>query len=205
MCIDRAGISGADGETHQGVFDLSFLTPIPNLTIAVPKDVKEFEEMIKLSANFNAPLVIRYPREGKIIFESEGSVEVGKWEYLRKRNGDVVIIACGERALRRAISAADRANAQGKECSVINARFVKPMDTELLQSLKESTIITVEDNMLIGGLGSLINNFYSESGKRVKNFAYVDEFIPQGGVDDLMNEYGLNEEDIFEYIINENR
>jgi 1-deoxy-D-xylulose-5-phosphate synthase len=204
ICVDRAGISGADGETHQGVFDLSFLTPIPNLTIAVPKDVNEFKDMIMLSAQFDAPLVIRYPRDGKIIFETNNPLVVGKWEYLLKRKGKVVIIACGERSLTRSLNVAEKAEKSGVQCSVINARFVKPLDTQLLNSLEEKTIVTVEDNMLIGGLGSLINDFYAGSGKIIKNFAYSDEFIPQGGVDDLMNEHGLNDKDIYEFIINEN-
>ena len=182
LCIDRAGISGADGETHQGVFDLSFLSFIPNLTIAVPKDIKEFEKMLEFSANFNAPLAIRYPREGKRIFEVQSEIVAGKWEKLIKADGKYVIIACGERAVTLGIAAAEALAADGIAVSVINARFVKPLDSALLDSLKEKFIITVEDNMLLGGFGSLIDVYFSGDKKLIKNFAYADGFIPHGGV-----------------------
>ena len=204
LCIDRAGISGADGETHQGVFDLSFLTAIPNITIAVPKDVKEFKAMLEFSATFNAPLAIRYPREGRRIFKQHSEIVAGKWEVLR--NGtDFVILACGERAITLSLAAAQRLGNDGIETKVINARFVKPLDMEILENISEKHIITVEDNILIGGFGSLINNYFSESHKTIKNFAYDDKFIFQGGVNELMTEKGISCEAIVDYIKNEIR
>lgn len=200
LCIDRAGISGADGETHQGVFDLSFLNFIPNLTVAVPKDTKEFEKMLEFSANFNAPLAIRYPRAGKRIFDIQSEIVLGKWEKLIDANGKYVIIACGERAVTLGIVAAETLSASGIAVSVINARFVKPLDTEILDNLKETHIITVEDNMLLGGFGSLIDVYFSESDKKVKNFAYGDGFIPHGGVNELMDEFGVSSGAIVDYI-----
>ena len=205
LCIDRAGISGSDGETHQGVFDLSFLTPVPNLTIAVPKDVKEFEAMLNFSTHFNAPLAIRYPREGKRIFKTQSEIVHGKWEILIKAKSRAVIIACGERAITLALSASQTLKDNNIEVSVINARFVKPLDNEMLDGLKEKYIITVEDNMLTGGLGSLINSYFSGGNKIIRNFAYGDEFIPQGGVGELMAERGLSSEAIVNYIKNEIR
>ncbi len=200
LCIDRAGISGADGETHQGVFDLSFLNFIPNLTVAVPKDIKEFEKMLEFSANFNAPLAIRYPRAGKRIFDIQSEIVLGKWEKLIDANGKYVIIACGERAVTLGIVAAETLSASGIAVSVINARFVKPLDTEILDNLKETHIITVEDNMLLGGFGSLVDVYFSESDKKVKNFAYGDGFIPHGGVNELMDEFGVSSGAIVDYI-----
>ncbi len=200
LCIDRAGISGADGETHQGVFDLSFLSFIPNLTIAVPKDIKEFEKMLEFSANFNAPLAIRYPREGKRIFEVQSEIVAGKWEKLIEADGKYVIIACGERAVTLGIASAEALAADGIAVSVINARFVKPLDSALLDSLKEKFIITVEDNMLLGGFGSLIDVYFSGGKKLIKNFAYADGFIPHGGVTELMTEFGVSGEAIVNYI-----
>ncbi len=205
LCIDRAGISGSDGETHQGVFDLSFLSFIPNLTIAVPKDIKEFEEMLKFSAKFEHPLAIRYPREGKRVFQRQSKIVCGKWEYLNGNDGKYAIIASGERAVTLALAAAQILEKDSIKVTVINARFVKPLDEKMLNELQSKRIITVEDNMLLGGLGSLINNYYAEQKVAVKNFAYGDKFIPQGGVDELMTDGGVSCQAIVEYIKNENR
>ena len=205
ICIDRAGISGSDGETHQGVFDLSFLSFIPNLTVAVPKDVNEFKAMLKFSAHFGAPLAIRYPREGKRIFKTQSEIVYGKWEKLKEGSSDFAIIACGERAVTIALAASQSLKEQLIDVSVINARFVKPLDTQMLNELQEKYLITVEDNMLAGGLGSLVNSFYSCANKTIKNFAYDDYFIPQGSIDDLMSERGVCSAAIVEYIKNENR
>ncbi len=206
LCIDRAGISGADGETHQGVFDLSFLSFIPNLTIAVPKDLNEFEKMIEFSEGFNAPLAIRYPREGKRTFGTADKIEYGKWEKLLNGDGKYAVLACGERAITQAYLAAEELKKEGIKISVINARFVKPLDRAMLDGLKEKFVITVEDNMLTGGFGSLVNGYFSGKDKVLKNFAYADGFIPQGGVAELMSERKLSCKDIAEYIkSNENR
>ena len=205
LCIDRAGISGSDGETHQGVFDLSFLSSIPNLTIAVPKDVKEFEAMLKFSASFNAPLAIRYPREGKRVFKKQAEIICGKWERLCGGDGKFAIIACGERAVTISLAAMQCLAEEGINVAVINARFVKPLDCEMLEGLKESHIITVEDNMLIGGLGAMIDAYYAAKNKIIKNFAYGDKFIPQGGVSELMDEFGVSKLAIVGYIKNADR
>lgn len=204
ICIDRAGISGADGETHQGVFDLSFLNLIPNLTIAVPKDVKEFEKMLEFSADFNAPLAIRYPREGKRIFDVHEKIVRGKFEKLCKGDSKYTILACGERAVTRALAAAERLKRDGIEIAVYNSRFVKPLDADTLNSLK-GCVITVEDNALLGGFGSAVAAFYAEKDVKVKIFAYSDRFIPHGGVDELMRSSGVSADLIYEYVKNENR
>lgn len=200
LCIDRAGISGADGETHQGVFDLSFLSIIPNLTIAVPKDVNEFRSMLEFSRSFDYPLAIRYPREGKRVFRQNSPVVDRKWETLCYGDCNTVIIACGERAVTLALAAAQ--SVTDVKIKVINARFVKPLDEDVLNVLKEKYVITVEDNMLIGGFGSLINNFYADKEKIIKNFAYTDNFIRHGGVDELMSEAGVSCSAIVDYIKN---
>ena len=205
LCVDRAGISGADGETHQGVFDLSFLSMIPNLTVAVPKDISEFERMIEWSAGFNAPLAIRYPRAGKRIFKEQSEIVLGKWEKMRTGTGKYAVIACGERALARAEIAAEKLADENILITVINARFVKPLDTEMLDGLEEKFIVTVEDNMLIGGLGSLIDTYYCGKEKIIKNLAYADTFIPQGEVSELMNDFSVTSDNIVEFVkANEN-
>ena len=155
LCIDRAGISGADGETHQGVFDLSFLSLIPGLTIAVPKDADELRAILEWSVNFNGPLAIRYPRAcGNSFGKSE--INGTEWEYLKRAESDTVILACGERAIARSLQALQIAEKGGRTASLINARFIKPLDKKMLSSLGEKRIITVEDNVLIGGFVSLV-------------------------------------------------
>lgn len=203
LCIDRAGISGADGETHQGVFDLSYLSLIPNMAIAVPKDTNELEAMLDFSFGYNGPLAIRYARACSHNFGGGGKIELGKWEIMRRGDGKIAMLACGERAIARAIAAADDAERKcGVRPAVINARFVKPLDSTVLNSLSEESIITIEDNALIGGFGSLIAEYYSESKKRIKAFAYRDKFIEHGGVNELMDENGINVADILSYIEN---
>lgn len=203
FCIDRAGISGADGETHQGVFDLSYLSMIPNLAIASPKDTEELKEMIEFSATYPHPLAIRYPRAGKIIFEQKREpIKVGKWEYLHKaESSSVTVLATGERCLIIAMNILQNLQKQGKEFNVVNARFVKPLDESLLNTLK-GHVITMEDNVLLGGFGSLVNNVLiaKNSDASIKNYAYRDVFIPQGNVADLQRDYGVSCQEIEEYI-----
>lgn len=204
MCIDRAGVSGADGETHQGVFDLSFLNLIPNLTIAVPKDVHEFREMLKFSPKFEHPLAIRYPRSGVNKQSNALAIESTTWEQLESGDGDFVIIACGERAISMAYYVRHSIENIGKKVAIINARFIKPLDFDTLKSIKENNIITIEDNVLIGGLGAQIAQYYACHDKKVKNFAFEDKFLPHAKPYELMDEYGLNVVDVINYIKNEN-
>ena len=196
FCIDRAGISGADGETHQGVFDLSYLSLIPNLTIAVPKDTDELVKMLEFSVKYAHPLAIRYPRAGKVLFAGENvPIQVGKWEYLhREQNAKVTVLATGERSLIIAMKVLQNLQKQGKAFNVVNARFVKPLDKELLRNDTAKHIITIEDNVLLGGFGQMVSGYVmqEELSKTVKNFAYRDEFIPQGRISDLQSEYGVD-------------
>ena len=203
FCIDRAGISGADGETHQGVFDLSYLSLIPNLTIAVPKDTEELKRMLEFSVSYDKPLAIRYPRAGKVLFDTPNTpIEVGKWEYLRKNDSKVTVLATGERSLIIAMKVLKNLEEQGKSFALINARFVKPLDLETLQNIQSEYIVTIEDNVLLGGFGSLVNNEIMRMQKpcKVKNFAYRDEFIPQGTIADLQRDYGVSCQEIQNYI-----
>ena len=206
FCIDRAGISGADGETHQGVFDLSYLSLIPNLTIAVPKDTEELRKMLEFSATYKHPLAIRYPRAGNVLFEGDGkALEVGKWEYLHKttqNNAKVTVLATGERCNIIAMKILQAIQAEGLDFDLVNARFVKPLDEELLNNLQSEYVITLEDNVQLGGFGSIISMKVNELGKdiKVKTFAYRDEFIPQGCIASLQSEYGVNCKTIEEFI-----
>ena len=207
FCIDRAGISGADGETHQGVFDLSYLSLIPNLAIVAPKDTEELNAMLKFSETYTHPLAIRYPRAGRVVFENNKQpIEVGKWEYLHRenaqKNAKVTVLAVGERCLIIAMKVLQNLQKQGKTFDVVNARFVKPLDMEMLERLSDCNIVTIEDNVLLGGFGSMVNNALIQLGKisTIKNFAYRDEFIMQGKIADLQREYGVDCQEIEAYI-----
>ncbi len=194
FCIDRAGITGKDGETHQGVFDLSYLSFIPNLVVAIPKDIGEFRAMLRMSVDCPSPLAIRYPREGT---DSDcKSVEIGKFEVLHSTLSNIVLIAAGERCITLARKVLKRANGEGIDATLINARFLKPLDSELLNGLNANYIITLEDNAAIGGLGDAIDRFYLNSGKTIRNFGLKEAFIPHGEVCSLAEEYGLNTEQI---------
>lgn len=220
FCIDRAGISGADGETHQGVFDLSYLSMIPNLTIVSPKDTEEFRLFLQWSAKYNHPLAIRYPRCGKVLFPSieqdrflfsrTEKIEQGTWEYLvRNKESKVTLLATGERCLIIAMKVVKSLEEQGLEpfVNIVNARFVKPLDYDLLEQL-EGAVITIEDNVFIGGFGAMVEHVLltqdenKEAAKRrkFKAFAYKDCFIPQGSVWTLQREYGVSCAEIEKYV-----
>ncbi len=195
FCIDRAGATGADGETHQGIFDLSYLSFIPNLAIGIPKNIAEFRKMLSFSVGYMHPLAIRYPREG-----TEGeciSFEFGKFEVLHSTMSDIVILAAGERCLKLAEEVRDGLIAQcNVDCSIVNARFLKPLDEELLSSRRESLIVTIEDNVRTGGLGEKIASFYRNSGRTVLSFGYDEKLLPHAEVSSLMEKYGLGVQNI---------
>ena len=204
FCIDRAGISGPDGETHQGVFDLSYLSLIPNLTICAPKDTEEFKAFLKFSANFEHPLAIRYPRNGLIKFNGTNEkIALGKWEYLKNSSSNATIIAEGERCLTIAMQIAESLKNKGISVDVINARFIKPLDDDMLLKLKSEYIVTIEDNVFLGGLGAMIDGWFVQHNIRrtIKNFAYEDKFIPHGSVASLQKRFGVNKDEIESYLV----
>ena len=201
MCVDRAGIVGNDGETHQGIFDLSFFSIIPNLTIMAPKDFKELENMLEYAINLNKPVVIRYPRgtEGKIKFDIHENIDNQKIEII-KAGTDISIIAIGK-MVEKAVEVANILEKQGKSVEVINVRFLKPLDkVGILDSIRKTKkVITIEDNILKGGLGSSIEELIIEEGLEgieFKEFGYPDEFIKHGSVQDIESKYGLTAEQI---------
>ncbi len=208
FCIDRAGISGPDGETHQGVFDISYLSLIPNLAIIAPKDTEELKTALKFSATYAHPLAIRYPRAGCVLFQSECAMPFtfGKWEFLHKcktqQKGKLAVLAVGERCLLTATDILKRVSAQNLDFDIVNARFVKPLDEELLNNGDYDYIVTIEDNMKNGGFGQMVSVAMAEIKKScfVKIFAYKDAFIPQGSVPSLQRQYGVNPDEIEAYI-----
>lgn len=201
MCVDRAGIVGNDGETHQGVFDLSFFSMIPNLTIMAPKDFIELENMLEYAVNLNKPVVIRYPRggEGKTAFDIYENVQTGKAELI-KEGEDISIIAIGK-MVDRACEVLKILEKEDINAEIINARFLKPIDKKTIISsiTKTKRVITIEDNIIKGGLGSQVEDIINEEkleGIHLKKFGYPDEFIKHGSVGEIEKKYGLDAESL---------
>ena len=200
MCVDRAGVVGADGETHQGIFDLSFFSMIPNLTVMAPKDFYELEQMLEFAVNLNKPCVIRYPRGGEEEkIETKEPITLGKAEILQKGN-DLTIVAIG-RMVAKAKKVAQELEKQGKSVEIINARFAKPIDEKLiLDSInKTKKVITIEDNSLSGGFGSHIEDLILRNNiEKVKfrAFGWDDIFVEHGKVEELETLHGLDVENI---------
>lgn len=210
MCVDRAGVVGADGETHQGTLDMAFFRLIPNLTIMAPKDFKELEDMLEFAVKLKKPVVIRYPRGGEdkeIKFEKHDVIKLGKAEILQQienpqlREGNhqaVTIVAIGKMVARAEKKALQIKQEHGIDAEIINARFLKPLDTStILQSIKKTkSVITIEDGTEINGLATAIKELIVDNNLqniKFKSYAYPDEFIQHGTVDELENLYGFNE------------
>ncbi|MBR2710921.1 MAG: 1-deoxy-D-xylulose-5-phosphate synthase [Bacilli bacterium] len=196
MCVDRAGCVGSDGETHQGLFDLSFFKIIPNIVILAPKNFKELELMLEYAIKIKKPIVIRYPRGGeKKNYFTTTPIKFATLEKL-KDGKDISIIAIGN-MVSRAMDVATILEKQNIMCDVINIRFLKPIDeTAILESIKKTKkIITIEDNTIIGGLSSsikelIVNNNLNNI--KIKSYAYPDKFIEHGTVDELEKKYKLD-------------
>lgn len=205
MCVDRAGIVGNDGETHQGVFDLSFFSMIPNIKIMAPKDFIELENMLEYAVSLNSPVVIRYPRggEGKTKFDIYMPLEDEKAEII-KTGENLSIIAIGK-MVDRACEISNILEKENISCEIINARFLKPIDKEtILKSItKTKNVITIEDNILDGGLGSKVEDIINEEGLKdikLKKLGYPDEFIKHGSVGEIEKKYGLDAQAIAENV-----
>jgi 1-deoxy-D-xylulose-5-phosphate synthase len=203
FAIDRAGIVGEDGATHQGIFDISFLRHIPNMTIMAPKDGKELREMLRFALILNMPSAIRYSRGSIVNIETKDEnepIKLGKAEVLI--NGDDLLIIAVGNTVYPSLKAAERLQGNGVNATLVNARFIKPLDEELILSLskKIKRIITVEENVAAGGFGSAILEFLNKEGIRdvdLKIIAINDEFVEHGSQDVLRNKYGLDEEGIY--------
>lgn len=201
MCIDRAGIVGNDGETHQGVFDMASFSLIPNITIMAPKNFEELEKMLEFAINYDKPVAIRYPRGGEsnIHFDKCEKIQIGKSELIKEGN-DVSIIAIGK-MVSRAAQVAELLEKRGIDAEIINARFLKPLDDKIIESsiLKTKNVITIEDGILRGGLATsiieIINNLKLND-ILIKTYGYNDEFIQHGDVEQLEKIHGMDAESI---------
>lgn len=201
FAIDRAGLVGSDGETHQGIFDISYLSTIPNMTIMAPKNKWELSDMIKYAVDYEAPIAIRYPRGEAYdgLKEYRAPISLGKSEWIY-RESEIVLFALGS-MVKIAEKVRDALKEKGYACSLINARFAKPLDEETLRTIttNHKLIVTMEENVINGGMGEHVTEFYGQNemeSVHVLNIAIPDEYVEHGNVEILRKEVGIDAETI---------
>ncbi|KHE69701.1 1-deoxy-D-xylulose-5-phosphate synthase, partial [Halobacillus sp. BBL2006] len=200
--IDRAGLVGADGETHQGVFDVAFLRSVPNMIISMPKDENEAQHLVHTAVEYNdGPFAIRYPRGNAKGVETDKelkSIPIGSWEVLREGK-DAVILTFGT-TIDMALESVKRLEEEGLSVRVINARFIKPLDNAMLHDImkEEIPVLTIEEAVLKGGFGSSVLEFAEEQGYSpwIRRMGVPDRFIEHGSVKSLWEEIGLTPDNI---------
>ena len=210
LCVDRAGLVGADGETHQGLLDMAFFRLVPNLTIMAPKDFKELEDMLEFAIDLKKPVVIRYPRGGEertfeLNDEKYQTIQEGKAEILSEGN-DITIVAIGK-MVARAKNIQEKLLEDNIHAELINARFLKPLDEDIIINSisKTKKVVTIEDGTLIDGLATAVEECIIEKkleNINIKSYGYPDKYIPHGSVSELEKIYGLDEEKIYDDIKN---
>ncbi len=200
FAIDRAGLVGSDGETHQGIFDLSYLSSIPNMTVLAPKNKWELSDMIKFAVDFGAPIAVRYPRGEAYdgLKDYREPIRYGKGEWIF-RESEIALFALGS-MVKTAEAVREELKAEGYACSLINARFAKPLDEKMLEEVTEghSLIVTLEENVITGGFGEHVTEYYNRSGRsiRILNIAIPDEYVEHGNVEILRREVGIDKDTI---------
>ena len=198
FAVDRAGLVGNDGETHQGIFDLSYLSSIPNMVIMSPKHKWELADMVRFGISYDGPIAIRYPRGSAcdVCPEFRSPIEYGKSEILYEES-DIAIIFVGH-MFEEALKVREDLKEKGYDCSLINARFIKPLDAKMLDRLtkKHRLIVTIEENVKSGGFGEHVSEYLMRTGAdvRVQILALPDDYVEHGNVDVLRKETGLDVE-----------
>ncbi len=204
LAIDRAGLVGDDGPTHHGVFDIAFLRCIPNIVISAPKDEQELRDLLFTAVNSGRLFSIRYPRGSATGVKTEGfkKIKIGSWEVL-KEGRDIAVLATGK-YVQRALEISKILKQRGFNITVINARFIKPMDIELLDKILRTHeyIVTMEDGVLNGGFGSSVVEYVIDNNYKniVKRFGIPDKFIEHGKIEQLEEDLGLTVDKISEEI-----
>jgi 1-deoxy-D-xylulose-5-phosphate synthase len=206
LCLDRAGLVGADGPTHHGAFDLSYLRHMPNMTVFVPRDEAELRDMLATAVKMDSPTAVRYPRgagKGVELASDFADIPLGKSVLLRE-GSDVAILGVGP-LLYKSEAAADILQQQGISAAVVNMRFVKPLDTEMIKRLSHvKLMVTVEENSIVGGFGSAVAEFLMDSGLGrnvdLLRLGLPDKFIEQGTQEELLALCGLQPEQMAERI-----
>ena len=192
FCVDRAGLVGADGKTHQGVFDLSYLLHLPNMKVLAPSCIDELNRAVDYALTLNCPVAIRYPN-GQVNGVANDDKEFCEWQKVCEGE-DFAILAVGPRML----NLAKECVKNGLSATVYNARCVKPLDKGALNEIKDKKIITLEENSLIGGFGSLVSQYYQNNNERVciKSFGVADKFVEHASVQEQLAQCGLTVENV---------
>ncbi|MGN0291127.1 MAG: 1-deoxy-D-xylulose-5-phosphate synthase [Lachnospiraceae bacterium] len=207
FAIDRAGLVGSDGETHQGIFDISYLCSIPNMTLMAPKNKWEFSDMIKFAIDFDGPIAIRYPRGEAYdgLAKMRAPIEYGKSETLYDEEG-ICLLAFGS-MVKTAVRVREMLKDRGYHCTLVNARFAKPLDVEMLNNVSKEhkLLVTMEENVKSGGFGEQVMEYVTACGYdvRILNIAISDEYVEHGNVEILYREVGIDAESIVKKIIAE--
>ena len=203
FAVDRAGLVGSDGETHQGIFDIAYLRSMPNMTVMAPKNAWELRQMMLFALEQNTPTAIRYSRgaawEG--LQDHQQEITMGKAEWICEGQ-EIALLAVGN-MVETAMWVREHLKAEGQKVSVVNMRFVKPIDEEVLQKIKErhSKVVTLEEGVFNGGFGEAVAAWYEGTPMRVLNIALPDQFIEHGSVTELKKKYGLDPESITQKIL----
>ncbi len=205
FAVDRAGLVGSDGETHHGCFDLSYLSMMPNMTVMAPKNKWELSDMLKFAIRQKSPVAIRYPRGEAYtgLEDYRAPIEMGKAEILEKGK-EIAILAVGN-MVRTAVQVTENLRNRGYEPTLVNMRFVKPLDMDLLEILREdhSLIVTLEENVKSGGFGEQVMTYYGSRlhSPAVRIVAIEDKFVPHGNVEDLMHQQQMDSASVTERIL----
>ena len=198
ICIDHAGLTGEDGATHQGIYDMGFLRAMPNLTVLAPRDAEELDRMLKYAKEQLNPVAIRYPKGSAASYEGERPFNNADWDVLCRGNKGTFVTfgSCIETGLKVA---------KEKELTLVDARSIKPLDEKMLMEIKDKPIFVLEDNVLEGGLCEAILGFFAKNNIKasVKGFCLKDEFVLCGSVSQQLEESGLDAESILMGIENE--
>lgn len=207
FALDRAGVAGDDGKTHQGAFDLSYLSCLPNMVVSAPKDEEELRHLLYTATQLDGPMAVRYPRgagTGAELTEDFHAIPIGTWELLRE-GADVAILAVGY-MVAPALQAAARLSEYNVRAAVVNCRFVKPLDRALLREIAAAVplIVTAEENVLAGGLGSAVRAQLESDGfdsVRVESIGMPDQFVEHGAQPILRAKYGLTADGIVDRVL----
>lgn len=207
FAIDRAGLVGSDGETHQGIFDLSYLSSIPNMCVMAPKNKWELSDMMKFAVAYDGPIAVRYPRgeayDGLERFRAP--MEYGKSEVIYDESG-IALLAVGS-MVKTAGEVREKLRVMGYGCTLVNARFVKPLDEKMIRTLQEEhkLLVTMEENVRSGGFGEAVLDYLNAIGSKVRsiNISLPDDYVEHGNVEILKADAGIDADSVVKRIVAE--